>query len=146
ASIADVDGGDSVGAVVMMDPRYAIYFVPGPDTALYRFGAAVLGYDCFTGADVPPPDPLPVDTGAWRELTREPRRYGFHATLKAPFRLAAGRTEAELISEFVEFSRTVAIAPTIEPAVRLLQRFAAIMPANACAALGRLAASCVKHF
>ena len=30
-------------------PRYAIYFVPGHDTELYRFGASVLGYDCYTG-------------------------------------------------------------------------------------------------
>ena len=131
---------------MMRDPRYAIYFVPDADTALYRFGAAALGYDCFTGADVPTPDALPIDAGAWRELTREPRRYGFHATLKAPFRLAAGRTEADLIDEFVAFSGTIDIAPTFEPAVCLLQRFVAIVPATARAGLDRLASSCVKHF
>ena len=131
----------------MMDaPRYAIYFVPDPDTALYRFGAAALGYDCFTGADIPTLDALPVDAGAWRELIQEPRRYGFHATLKAPFRLAEGRTEAELIGEIAEFSETIDIAPTIEPAVYLLQRFAAIVPLTVHAGLERLAASCVSHF
>src|SRR5215468_4687119 len=130
----------------MMDPRYAIYFVPDPDTALYHFGSAVLGYDCFTGAEIPPLDALPVDADRWRKLTREPRRYGFHATLKAPFQLAAGRTEAELINEFVAFSTTIDIAPTFEPAVCLLQRFVAIVPASVSAALDRLAASCVEHF
>jgi hypothetical protein len=130
----------------MTDPRYAIYFIPAPDTALYRFGAAALGYDCFTGADIATLEALPVDAGAWRELTREPRRYGFHATLKAPFRLAAGRTEAELIGEFVKFSTTIDDAPTIEPAVRLLQHFVAIVPVAVGAGLDRLAASCVKHF
>ncbi len=30
-------------------PRYAIYFVPSADSALYRFGAGLLGYDAFTG-------------------------------------------------------------------------------------------------
>src|SRR5262249_10327995 len=114
--------------------------------ALYRFGAAALGYDCFTGADLPTLDPLPVDAGAWRELTREPRRYGFHATLKAPFRLATGRTEAELIGAFAQFSRTIDSAPAIEPAVCLLQHFVAIVPVAACAGLGRLAASCVQYF
>ena len=127
-------------------PRYAIYFVPAADTALYRFGAAALGYDCFTGADIPTLDALPVDAGTWRELTHEPRRYGFHATLKAPFHLAAGRTEAELIEEFEEFARAIDSAPSIEPAVRLLQSFVAIVPATARAELGRLAASCVTHF
>jgi hypothetical protein len=131
---------------MMTDPRYAIYFVPAPDTALYRFGAAALGYDCFTGADIAPLDALPVDAGAWRELTREPRRYGFHATLKAPFRLAARRTEAELIGEFVEFSATIDSAPAIEPAVCLLQHFVAIVPVTVGAGLDRLAASCVEHF
>jgi hypothetical protein len=131
---------------MMIDPRYAIYFVPDSDTALYRFGAAVLGYDCFTGADVATLDALPVEAGTWRELTREPRRYGFHATLKAPFRLAAGRTEAELIGEFVEFARGIDSPPTIEPAVCLLQRFVAVVPQTPPAGLDRLAASCVKHF
>jgi len=126
---------------MMTDPRYAIYFVPASDTALYRFGAAALGYDCFTGADIATLDALPVDAGAWRELTREPRRYGFHATLKAPFRLAAGRTEAELIGEFVEFSATIDSAPAIEPAVCLLQHFVAIVPMTVGAGLDRLAAS-----
>ena len=131
---------------MMADPRYAIYFVPAPDTALYRFGAGALGYDCFTGTDIATFDALPVDAGAWRELTREPRRYGFHATLKAPFRLAEGRTEGELIGEFVEFSETIDSAPTIEPAVCLLQHFVAIVPVAVGAGLDRLAASCVKHF
>ena len=130
----------------MTDPRYAIYFVPDPDTALYRFGAGALGYDCFTGADIPTLDAPPVDAGMWRELTREPRRYGFHATLKAPFCLAAGRTEAELIGAFVEWPSSIGSAPAIEPTVSLLQRFVAIVPAASCARLDRLAASCVKHF
>jgi hypothetical protein len=126
--------------------RYAIYFVPAADTALYRFGATALGYDCFTGADIPTFDTLPVDAGVWRELTCEPRRYGFHATLKAPFHLAVGRTEAELIGAFAEFAWTIDIAPRIGPAVHLFQRFAAIVPATACAELGCLAASCVTYF
>ncbi len=32
----------------------------------------------------------------WHELTADPRKYGFHATLKAPFLLADGQTEASL--------------------------------------------------
>jgi DNA-binding transcriptional regulator YhcF (GntR family) len=32
--------------------------------------------------------------GAFERITGEPRRYGFHATLKAPFRLQDGATEA----------------------------------------------------
>jgi putative phosphonate metabolism protein len=128
------------------NPRYAIYFVPAADSALYRFGAAALGYDCFTGTDVPTLDSLPVDAAAWRAMTDEPRRYGFHATLKAPFRLAAERDEAELLGAFAAFGRAIQSFPTIAPAVRLLGRFVAIVPASANAALDRLAESCVTHF
>lgn len=130
----------------MRNPRYAIYFVPAADTALYRFGATALGYDCFTGTDVPTFDALPVDAGVWRELTAEPRRYGFHATLKAPFGLATERNEAELVAAFELFARGLAAFPTIDPEVRLLQRFVAIVPAGENAALHALAASCVTHF
>ena len=143
--MADIDAA-RLGRVTMTKQRYCIYFVPAADTMLYRFGAAVLGYDCFTGADFPTLDALPVDAYTWRKLTQEPQRYGFHATLKAPFRLAVGRTEAELIGEFEEFARTFDVAPTIEPAVRLLQGFVAIVPVAAPPGLGRLAASCVAHF
>jgi putative phosphonate metabolism protein len=128
------------------NPRYAIYFVPVADSPLYRFGAAALGYDCFTGADIPTFDTLPVDAAAWRTMTDEPRRYGFHATLKAPFRLAAERDEAELLDTFAAFSGAIESFPTIVPAVRLLGRFVAIVPASAKLALDRLAASCVTHF
>src|SRR5258706_15139718 len=131
---------------MMTDPRYAIYFVPAADTALYRFGAAALSYDCFTGADMATLDALPVDAGAWRELTREPRRYGFHATLKAPFHLAAGRTQAELIGEFVEFSETIDSAPAIEPAVCLLQHFVAIGPVAGISGCRRVGPGSVQDF
>lgn len=130
----------------MKSPRYAIYFVPAADTALYRFGAAALAYDCFAGVDIPTFDALPVDAGAWHELTAGPRRYGFHATLKAPFGLAAERSEAELVAAFESFARDLDVFPTVDPVVRLLQRFVAIVPAGETAALRELAASCVTRF
>jgi hypothetical protein len=33
----------------MSAPRYAIYFVPAPETPLYQTGAAVIGYDVYSG-------------------------------------------------------------------------------------------------
>jgi hypothetical protein len=32
--------------------RYAIYFVPAADQPLFRFGSAVLGYDCYSGEEL----------------------------------------------------------------------------------------------
>src|SRR5215471_9339235 len=71
----------------MDEPRYAIYFVPPADCALYRFGAGVLGYDCYTGERLRHPQYIALSASEWAQLTHEPRKYGFHATLKAPFRL-----------------------------------------------------------
>jgi hypothetical protein len=81
-----------------MTVRYAIYHAPEPSTPLWRFGSGVLGYDAATGAEVPALLPKGFSAEAWHAATEEPRRYGFHATIKAPFRLAADRSEAELVA------------------------------------------------
>jgi putative phosphonate metabolism protein len=130
----------------LVNPRYAIYFVPAADSALYRFGAAMLGYDCYTGKDVGFPDALPMGESAWRDLTGDPRRYGFHATLKAPFHLAKETGESELVEEFQRFSRSIEAVPVFEPMVATLQGFVAIIPAAADGAIDRLAAASVTAF
>lgn len=130
----------------MVCPRYAIYFVPAGTTSLYRFGATALGYDCLTAADRASFDAPPFGPAAWSALTAEPRRYGFHATLKAPFRLAEGCREDQLVHAFRDFARRLDQAPTIVPSLRLLTRFVAIVPATASAAVDDLAAACVTAF
>ena len=70
-------------------PRYAIYYAPAPGSGLDRFGAALLGYDAFTGKDLPFPEDILQAAPDWRGLTGDPRKYGFHATLKAPLSLGA---------------------------------------------------------
>ena len=71
------------------DARVAVYYAPRPDDALFADAAAWLGRDPASGAPVPQPDIADI-----AEVTAEPRLYGFHATLKPPMRLAAGRTLA----------------------------------------------------
>lgn len=74
--------------------RYAIYYAPTPDTPVWGFGSAVLGYDAATGKDVQGFTIPGFSRGDWRALTERPRTYGFHATLKAPFALQAGDEDA----------------------------------------------------
>lgn len=126
--------------------RYAIYFVPAPASDLYGFGSSMLGYDCYTGADLPRPADLDVEDADWRALTEEPRRYGFHATLKAPFRLAPTRREDELIGAVLAFARRPREITRIAPEVRLLGAFTAIVPRAPVAALTALAAACTTEF
>lgn len=77
----------------MQITRYAIYWLPPQDSPLARFGAQWLGWDLTDGPQPAPALPLPA-----HDLSASARKYGFHATLKAPFRLAPNTT-AEALTE-----------------------------------------------
>jgi putative phosphonate metabolism protein len=127
-------------------PRYAIYFAAGSDSALSRFGAELLGYDAYTGDELPcPGDALRVAPD-WRDITAEPRRYGFHGTLKAPMGLAPGRTEAELVAACAAFAGKTRPIPVIRPVVDSISGFIAVIPAEPVEALQQLAADCAREF
>ena len=104
--------------------RFAIYYAPAADTALWRFGSSVLGYDAATGEAVPHPDAA-ID---WAGVTVAPRRYGFHATLKAPCHLADGVTVGDVIRLAAEVARAVAPVTIDGLQVRQLGRFVALVP------------------
>lgn len=127
-------------------PRYAIYFVPPANSDLYRFGAVLLGFDCYTGEEQGHPDDAGLDAREWADLTREPRKYGFHATLKAPFHLLPSFTEWDLIVELRRFAAIPRAQPAIEPAIQSLGRFIAIVAGERSADVDRLATDCVMAF
>lgn len=77
--------------------RYALYYAPAAESALWRFGCDILGYDAECGADLTCAGPGGLEPDLWREMCRKPAGYGFHGTLKAPFRLAPGHDEAVLV-------------------------------------------------
>jgi putative phosphonate metabolism protein len=127
-------------------PRYAIYYAPAPGSDLDRFGAQLLGYDAFSGSEQPFAYRIEQMVPDWRDLTQDPRKYGFHATLKAPFTLANGRTESELVAACETFANIPRSIPVIKPVVSSISGFLAVVPADASAELGRLAADCVSIF
>jgi putative phosphonate metabolism protein len=127
-------------------PRYAIYYAPAPGSDLDRFGAQLLGYDAFTGGDLPFPDGILQMSPEWRDMTRDPRKYGFHATLKAPLSLAPGKTEAELLAACEAFAVTPRAIPVIRPVVGSISGFIAVIPAEPSTELIRLAADCAREF
>ncbi|WP_376985453.1 DUF1045 domain-containing protein [Bosea sp. R86505] len=130
----------------MSGPRYALYYAPAVDSALWRFGCATLGYDAFTGEEIAFAVPPGCDAPSWPQRTAEPRRYGFHATLKAPFELANGRSEGELRA----FTRQIAIGRAAVPLAGLrvasLGRFVALTPSEPSPALQALAFDIVQSF
>jgi putative phosphonate metabolism protein len=127
-------------------PRYAIYYAAAPDTDLDRFGGRLLGYDAFSGKDLPFPDGVLQMAPDWRELTRDPRKYGFHATLKAPLSLAPGKTETEFLAACEAFANTPRPVPVIRPVVDSISGFIAVVPAEPSTELERLASDCTCEF
>lgn len=127
-------------------PRYAIYFVPSAPSALYRFGAELIGYDAYTGQPLPFADGIETEIEGWKQPTTDPRKYGFHATLKAPLTLSPGKTENELAAAMHEFARAPRSIPVIAPTVRSISNFIAIVPDGPCPELQKFAEDCVTAF
>jgi putative phosphonate metabolism protein len=126
-------------------PRYAIYYAPDPGTDLDDFGSGLLGYDARTGADLPFPDDVTLIMPDWCELTRDPRKYGFHATLKPPMALAEGKTEAGLMAACEAFASAPRPVPLIEPIVGTIAGFIALIPARRSGELQQLAADVTRE-
>jgi putative phosphonate metabolism protein len=127
-------------------PRYALYYAPPPRSELGRFGAHLLGYDAFSGKTLRLPVDIEQMLPDWGELTRDPRKYGFHATLKAPMILADGTTEAELVAACETFAGSPRPLPMIKPVVNAIDDFIAVVPSQPSSQLEQLAADAVRHF
>ena len=133
------------GRTGRMTARYAIYYAPAADNALSLRAAAWLGRDAYSGQTVdrgahPTLDHLDLDV-----LTQEPRGYGFHATLKAPFELAAGADESALIVCLERLAASFeAFSADIVPA--RIGRFIAFRLAAPAPLMETLHAACMKQF
>jgi putative phosphonate metabolism protein len=129
----------------MMGPRYAVYFAPDKYSPWREFGARWLGRDEYDNSVLPQPALEGMPPPVFAQATQEPRRYGFHATLKAPLRLAAGCDETGLMR------RLNALASTLKPVALgplhavALGDFVALVPAAEPAGLRELAAACVRE-
>jgi len=126
--------------------RYTLYFAPPRSSALWRAGTQWLGRDPASNETCVPPV-LPGYTRAQCErLTKSARQYGFHATLKPPFRLTEGCTAAQLNEALQNFSRqqkAIVLPPLM---VATLGDFIALRPTTECAALNTLGAQCACDF
>ena len=126
-----------------MTPRYAIYFAPAHGTPWWEFGARWLGRDEFENVNRVQPSLTQIGPAELREITAQPRRYGFHATLKAPFSLRGSNTVGDLIA------RMQALAATLKPVVLgpmqavALGDFVALVPALVSDEVTTLGAACV---
>lgn len=98
--------------------RYAIYWVPGGK--LGSLGADWLGWDARRSRAIT------------TSVVKAPgaRRYGFHATLKPPFRLARDRSEADLLRAAQEVAAEMAPVDPVELDVTRIGGFFALRPTD----------------
>jgi len=126
--------------------RYAIYFAADADDRLMQLGNTWLGRDPFAGETLRQPAIEGVDSARFAALTTDPRRYGFHGTLKAPFALQRDRTEADLVAACEAFAADIAPFGIQGLGVNPLGRFLALTPDAEEPALRAFAALCVRQF
>ncbi len=120
--------------------RFAVYYTPPPG-ALADFGASWLGWDIVRGRRAA----RSLDVPGAGDATATPRRYGFHATLKPPFRLAHGQSRAALEEAVAEAAAATPAVLGAELRMARLGRFLALVPASDHAPFGRLGAEMVRR-
>ena len=126
-----------------MSARYAIYFAPAPHSPWWEAGAHWLGRDECSDVPLRPGAWQKFSADDWRALTAEPRRYGFHATLKAPFRLHPGIQERDLLQRMQDLAMTLQALALGPMQTMPLGNFAALVPSAPPPELQAMAKRCV---
>lgn len=127
----------------MSAPRYAVYYAPATDSPWWHFGAGWLGWDEVRARPVPQVRLPRFSPDDFHALTGEPRRYGFHATLKAPFRLREGLTESALRGRLAQLAAELHPLPLGQLEPGMLGGFVALQPAPRSHEVEALAARCM---
>lgn len=120
--------------------RYAIYHVPAMSEPWAVWATRWLGWDTVSGRVPEPLHPRPDET-----VTSTPGRYGLHATLKPPFRLAPGTTRSALSDAVAALALSLGPVQLEGLALARVGRFLALRPCGDETALNLLAAACVRE-
>ena len=126
--------------------RYGLYFAPEPGSPWAEAGNCWIGRDAERGMAVGQETVPGIPPVLLSQLTSGARRYGFHATLKAPFHLAQGFSEANLEAMAAAFCQAQRRIVVPAPGIRPLDHFLALRPGGAEDEIGALAMRCVSFF
>ena len=125
--------------------RCAIYFAPPPESPWGEAGSQWLGRCTATQRSLPLPSIGGVEAKVHSALIAEPRRYGWHATLKAPFELASDQSAEALLAEVETYCRNRSpFSATLK--VSALGDFLAFTLAEPSADMRVLHEDCVRRF
>lgn len=125
-------------------PRYAVYYTPVPGSRWWRFGCEWLGRDPISGKRLAPMPLNGISPEKIESMTAVPRRYGFHATLKAPFALADGAQVHDLHRALTDLASQCRPIDLDEPTLHDMYGFLALLPATT-SAIQALAGTCVER-
>lgn len=114
--------------------RYAVYFCPAEDSGLHTFGRDWLNTHAIPGIA---PERL-------HALLAPARRYGWHATLVAPFALAEGVSYEDLRQKLADIAHQVA-SFKLPLQLDKLDGFLALRPSSDEAAAQSLSERCVRQ-
>lgn len=128
-----------------MPERFAIYYAPGADEPLWAKAAEWLGRDSLTGATIDGPLAGTVRNALF-DRSVSARRYGFHATIKAPMMLAENRSRAELEDALAGFAAEAEPVAIGKLKLHLIDGFLALIPADQTAEVTDFAAEVVEAF
>lgn len=124
--------------------RVALYWAPRPASALWQAGCQWLGRDAATGKRLTQPAIDGIPTERFEALTAEPRRYGWHATLKPPFRLREGVDLDDVDRAVQTLAGQFKTGPMSALRVAPLGNFLALRPQGEPVAANALGAACVE--
>lgn len=114
--------------------RYAVFACPA-DEAFARAGATWLGWDSALQEELASPI---------GKHSKRARKYGFHGTLKAPFRLAEGMTEQGLVDGFETLAASVKAPRAFALTIAQIGGFLALVPEGDTPDLSELAGGIVR--
>ena len=87
--------------------RFAIYFAPEISSALHMLGSQWIGRDANSGKLIKQPEIPNITSEYFYKITKNPRLYGFHATIKAPFQLNIRFTLNDLQDHIQRFCASI---------------------------------------
>jgi hypothetical protein len=118
--------------------RVAVYYAPAAEDPLWARGCTWLGRDPATGSALPQPDAADIAAH-----TTDPRRYGFHATLKPPMRLSGSLDAFLADAQSLAQRQQSFVLPKLS--VQKIGRFIALCPTVPSPSLQALADACVTE-
>jgi hypothetical protein len=126
--------------------RYSICYTPSARDPLSQAAASWLGRSVYSGEPLEHPDGIGLGQSEVAFHTALPRRNGFHACLKAPFRLHPDMSEAMLLRELMHFAGVV--EPFVLPALEVgrLGDFCGLTLSHQSLQLDQLASLVVQNF